>query len=107
MTRSAAAEPATQRRADGVQPVGQGRDPGHVDAGLGQRAGQVAAVRVAGLAGGDLAADRQQHGRAERSGRRRVSLHDGSLRWQLPAIGARRPGTLCVRRLPLPSAPLL
>jgi hypothetical protein len=56
-----------KRGGDRREIVGQGDDAANVDAEPGQRPGQLAAVRVARLAVRDLAADRQQRGRAERS----------------------------------------
>src|SRR5450756_1189297 len=95
-----------QRGRDRAQPVRQGRDPGHVHAGLGQRAGQVAAVGVARLARGQLAADREQNGREECSCGDGRDFHVASVRAGCQSPPSVRP-VVRPRVLPLAVAALV
>ena len=60
MTRSARSRAVREARRDDVEVVGQGLDPGDRDPEPGQAPGELAGVRVAGLADRQLAADAQE-----------------------------------------------
>ncbi len=61
-------EGCPERAGDGPEAIGQDVDPGDPDACFGQAAGDLAAVRVARIADGQLGPDGQQLGRAQRAG---------------------------------------
>ena len=63
-----ALESVPERLRDRVEIVGECLEPSHPDARLGERARQLAGVRVAGLTDGQLGADREQLSGAQRAG---------------------------------------